>query len=232
MRSRVAELRRIAMGIAKELGLTEEAVAKVGIVATESATNLVKHAQGGEILYRTSHCRDTPGWKFWLLTGGRVWEMPSNAWRTATLQQELRAPDWCTLTFGERVHAYSQPGRGTVMVARVHELAGTTAGYVRRSNRAFSGRARVRRCVVDTPDRSHGATVGGGRAGTRSAGGGCGWRGDPRVLKLRAESPGEMVERLHESLRGTRGAALAVARIDRQADACSTQEWGILRARW
>ena len=51
--SQTADVRRRALLIAKELGFNEAAAGRVGIVATELATNLVKFATSGEILLGT-----------------------------------------------------------------------------------------------------------------------------------------------------------------------------------
>jgi anti-sigma regulatory factor (Ser/Thr protein kinase) len=48
--SRVAEVRRLAMNKARAIGFLETEVGRVAIVATELATNLLKHARQGEIL--------------------------------------------------------------------------------------------------------------------------------------------------------------------------------------
>lgn len=52
-RSQAAEARRIAMLFAERLGYSEEKVGKVGVVATEAATNLVKHGKRAEMLLST-----------------------------------------------------------------------------------------------------------------------------------------------------------------------------------
>src|SRR5258705_8239000 len=48
-RSRVAEVRRLAVHAAMAQGVGEEDAGRVALVATELATNLIKHANGGEI---------------------------------------------------------------------------------------------------------------------------------------------------------------------------------------
>ncbi len=48
--SRVAEVRRLAVSKAKAIGFLETDVGRVAIVATELATNLLKHARQGELL--------------------------------------------------------------------------------------------------------------------------------------------------------------------------------------
>ena len=49
-RSRVAEARRLAVQVSTAQGFNEKDAGRVAIVATELATNLVKHAGGGEIV--------------------------------------------------------------------------------------------------------------------------------------------------------------------------------------
>ena len=49
-RSRVAEARRLAVQLSTAQGFNEKDAGRVAIVATELATNLVKHAGGGEIV--------------------------------------------------------------------------------------------------------------------------------------------------------------------------------------
>jgi anti-sigma regulatory factor (Ser/Thr protein kinase) len=57
--SQVAEARRTAAGMARGLGFDEAATGRVALVATETATNLLKHAGGGEILVQVLAEDDT-----------------------------------------------------------------------------------------------------------------------------------------------------------------------------
>ena len=59
--SRVAEVRRFAVASGKSIGFDEGESGRVAIVATELATNLLKHAGGGEILLSTFDDGDGPG---------------------------------------------------------------------------------------------------------------------------------------------------------------------------
>lgn len=52
--SQIAEARRAAVRCAKLLGFDETDVGRVALVATELATNLVRHARGGEIVCRAA----------------------------------------------------------------------------------------------------------------------------------------------------------------------------------
>ena len=53
-RSHVGKVRRAASELARSIGLPEYDVGRVAIVVTEAATNLIKHAGGGEILLRAT----------------------------------------------------------------------------------------------------------------------------------------------------------------------------------
>lgn len=50
--SQVAEARRVITALAQQLGFGETQTGKIAIIVTEAATNLIKHAQGGQILAR------------------------------------------------------------------------------------------------------------------------------------------------------------------------------------
>lgn len=52
--SQVGEVRRIAVALAAEIGFNETDCGKVAIVATEAAKNTIKHAREGEILLRAT----------------------------------------------------------------------------------------------------------------------------------------------------------------------------------
>ena len=51
--SHVAGVRRAATQAALELGFSSEESAKAALIATELATNLLKHTEGGEVLLRS-----------------------------------------------------------------------------------------------------------------------------------------------------------------------------------
>ena len=57
--SQVAEARRLVSGHARRTGMSEARVAQVAVVVTELATNLLKHAGGGQIL--AQRCDDGEG---------------------------------------------------------------------------------------------------------------------------------------------------------------------------
>jgi len=53
--------RRTAADLAQRLGFSAAEIGRLGIVVTETATNLVKHGGGGELLLRTLASNGTRG---------------------------------------------------------------------------------------------------------------------------------------------------------------------------
>jgi anti-sigma regulatory factor (Ser/Thr protein kinase) len=51
--SQVSEARRLAAALARDSGLSETETGKLGIVVTEAATNLLKHAREGELVFNS-----------------------------------------------------------------------------------------------------------------------------------------------------------------------------------
>ena len=58
--SRAGEARRTATTLATRLGASQEEVGRIALVVTEAATNVVKHAQAGQLLLYGS--RDGGAW--------------------------------------------------------------------------------------------------------------------------------------------------------------------------
>ena len=58
--SHVGEARRRTVALAGEIGLSDTACGQVAIVITELATNVLRHARGGEILVRALHALECP----------------------------------------------------------------------------------------------------------------------------------------------------------------------------
>ena len=59
--SHVADARRDGNAVGKSLGFSDEDTGRIAIIITELATNLLKHAGGGEILIGPSLTSDAPG---------------------------------------------------------------------------------------------------------------------------------------------------------------------------
>lgn len=219
--SQVSEVRRWASSLADENGWNETASGKLAIVATEVATNLVKHAQRGEVHLRLCRRDGHLGIEVLALDRGpgiaRVEQCLRDGYSTAaTAGTGLGA----VARLSEEFDVYSQPGKGTCLVARL-----------------FPSR--------EPPPRSHQELFNVGAVkvpvqGERECGDNWGLREENgRMVLMVADglghgpdaaqaskeavavlmrspdlAPVALLERVHQALRGTRGAAVAVAHVE------------------
>jgi len=210
-----ATVRRTAERLATELGMPEARVADLAIVATEAASNLVKHADEGMLLVRAVRVPGRAGVEIVALDSGpgmadinrSIGDGHSTAGTLGIgLGAIVRQSSWSDL--------YSVPGIGTVMAIQV--WSGETppqswaAGLIRPltgepvSGDGFAVReAEGRRQVLVCDGLGHGRLA---HAATQEA---------VRVfMNTAAAPPAAVVEALHRTLSHTRGAALAVAELD------------------
>jgi anti-sigma regulatory factor (Ser/Thr protein kinase) len=215
-RSRPGEVRRAASVLASRLGADESDAGRVALIATEAATNVVKHARDGEMLLYGS--RRAGGWTVGMvavdrgpgmrdvgacLRDGRstsgspgtglgairrlasTFDVHSCPAGTAVLAEVRGGPDGCA-AFEAGVLRVPCPGENTC--GDDCAIAATAEG----------------RCVVLLVD-----GLGHGLAAAAAA---------EEATRLFRASPGggpeAILAMLHEGLRGTRGAAAAVAEID------------------
>jgi anti-sigma regulatory factor (Ser/Thr protein kinase) len=218
--SEVAEARRAAAGLARRIGLAPDVEARIALVATELATNLVKHA--GEGLIATNEFTDSglKGVELLALDKG-----PGMADVTRCLVDGFSTVGSPGTGLGavarvsDRYAIYSRPGSGTAVMARFF-----TASVI-------SSRAPEIGVVIDTyPGESicgDAWVTANGRRGTSLLlvdGSGHGFhaaRAAETAVRTFVDNIDEecvpLVEGIHRALASTRGAALAVARIDREA---------------
>jgi len=216
--SQVAEARREAAGLARALEFAEHDVERVALVATELATNLVRHAAGGELLISAG-----------VAGGVRLVSLDSGP--------GMRDPEACRRDgystaggsgtglgaigrIADRFDLWSRLGSGTTIV--VHLLAGGSKQHANpvaglewdavvqpkpgetACGDGWSAHVHSRGAAFLVSDGiGHGqlaadATAQAGRVFEKAG-------GDP---------PGECMRALHSALGGTRGAAAAVARVD------------------
>jgi anti-sigma regulatory factor (Ser/Thr protein kinase) len=215
--SRVAEARRVAMKIAREEGLDDQHVSDAGLAATEIATNLLKHAQGGEIQISSLSGQAAPGVDILSIDRGpgilSFEECLRDGYSSAgTAGTGLGAVKRASRVFD----AYSESGKGTVMVARIsaHETNpnGMVAGFAGRpvAGEEVSGDSWAMReegnvsLFIVADGLGHGINASEASAEAISA------------FKTSTDTdPTALLQRVHRALRGTRGAAVAVARLDR-----------------
>jgi anti-sigma regulatory factor (Ser/Thr protein kinase) len=218
--SQVAEARRGAAALGSKLGFTEEEAGRAALVATELATNLLKHAGGGDLLVGAFDDRSGDGLQCLALDNG-----PGMADVEACMRDGFSTAGSPGTGLGaiarqsELFEVYSRPGLGTAALARLY---------------------RGRRGSMAAPlARAHGA-VSVPKAGEEVCGDG--WSACPHAdgftlmvvdglghgplaaeaataamavfAKNHAAGPAEVLERIHQALRPTRGAAVSVARVD------------------
>lgn len=218
--SQTAEARRIARKMAEDVGFDEVRAEQVAIAVTEAATNILKHAGQGEILLRITHGA-APELEFLALDRGPGMD---------NLDQCLRDGYTTGNSPGQGLGAikrlssvsdfYSVPGKGTAVLARWR--SGPAA---QRSGAILSIGA------VNVP--KHGQEVCGDswgveqtdRSSTLLVADGLGHGYEASLASLEAVrtlrgnphlAPGALLELSHKALRSSRGAAVAVARIDRE----------------
>ena len=118
--SQPSSARFAAQHAAETAGLDREDVYRAGIVATELATNLVKHAAGGEILVRS--LRSTPSGEIEIIAIDRGRGMADVSRSIADGHSTAGSPGnglGAVTRLSDEFDIYSQPGRGTVVLARV-----------------------------------------------------------------------------------------------------------------
>lgn len=217
--SQAGVARRGAMSIAREAGLGEVDIGRVGIVVSEAATNMVKHAEGGRLLVQPIGNGDVNGVEALALDRGpgltRYPEMMRDGFSTSgTSGTGLGAMRRQSSQF----EVWSAPGRGTALLSRVwtgpHSppATGLSIGGVSVpmngeeycgdgwTSREHQGRATV--LVVD-----------GLGHGPQAHDAACAAIAEFRQSRVDAP-PVAVMENLHAALRPTRGAAAAVIALD------------------
>ncbi|MGZ3097460.1 ATP-binding SpoIIE family protein phosphatase [Streptomyces sp. H62] len=231
--TRVRDARVAAEHAAALAGLDEQRAATAALVATELATNLLKHAGGGQVLVDvvTPPVLVTGGEHTRLVQVATVDHGPGMADVSAALSDgftttgSLGAGLGTCARLADYFDLHSVPGRGTVVVARIGAVPDRPAI-------GPDPASRVRAGAVNVPF-----------GGAEYSGDAWGWARDAdRVTLMLADGlghgpeaarastaaeealrgaahlgPAEALRRLDRALRGTRGAAVAVAQVDTRA---------------
>ncbi|HEY9757658.1 MAG TPA: ATP-binding protein [Oculatellaceae cyanobacterium] len=220
--SHIGSLRRAAKELALINGLPSEAIGRAELIATEIATNLIKHVQnGGEVLLGSLEVDGIKGLEILALDKGRG---------MADTEQMLRDGISTVGTLGGGLGAikrlsdefdiHSQLGSGTVLLARV--WAATSVLKWQANGVQIGG------VIVAQP----GQEVSGDRWAVRydqgtitilvADGLGHGQRAAlaaEESIRVFFESPSAqpapLLRRMHEALQHTQGAAAAIAQVDR-----------------
>ncbi len=223
--SGVGAVRRAAMHLAEELGFDELESTEVGIVASEAATNLVKHAKRGEILLRDlprgGRATDELGIEILALDRGPGIADPKQAsrdgWSTAgTLGLGLGA----IARLSQRSDMYSRREAGLALIA---QLRRSPRSKSQSSAGTFEvGLVSVPRSGEDVCGDACSIEIGASRARVVVADG-LGHGPEARraaqlavdTIAQRAEAPVcAALEYVHAALRPTRGAAVLLIDVD------------------
>ena len=119
--SSVAVVRRAAIHIADALGFDEVAAGRLGLVVTEMATNIVKHARHGRIVLRGLDENDARGCEVLALDNG-----PGMADLAASMRDGHSTSGTAGSGLGamqrlaDRFAVQTRPGRGTVVYLAVY----------------------------------------------------------------------------------------------------------------
>jgi anti-sigma regulatory factor (Ser/Thr protein kinase) len=217
-----AEARRAALAAASALSFDETAAGNVGVVVTEAAKNLLKHAGGGQMILRTLDDGGAVGLEILALDKGPGIADLSRCRQDGYSTAGTSGTGLGAISRMSHVHEiYTRRGQGTALMAQIWK--GSHNGHAARSGGRFSvGGVSVplagqsdcgddwvyqelphgcRVTVADGLGHGEHAAIA-ARAGVRTA------RERP------SETATELMRYIHAALKPTRGAAVAVAEID------------------
>jgi len=221
--TRIAEARRVAVTSAQQEGFGQQWAEEIAILTSELATNLLKHAGSGELHITRLSSLGEPGVQVLAIDRGpgmaNLHACVADGFSTAgTSGTGLGAVSRLADVFD----GYSQPGRGTVLVARKfapdrrngHEdwvFAGVMVpfpGEPACGDNWLSRSDDVQTWVLVADGLGHGILAADASAAAVRA-----------FEKAPLDSPVSVLEKVHQALRPTRGAAVAVSCIQRESGA-------------
>jgi anti-sigma regulatory factor (Ser/Thr protein kinase) len=220
--SDISAARRAGQKLALELGFDETRAGQLALIVTEAGTNLLKHAGEGMLYLNVAQSEGVPGVDVLAVDSG-----PGIADLDACLRDGMSTAGTAGTGLGalrrlsDEFDVYSLPGHGALFFMRLWR------------DEAAPGLCRIDVGALTVP-----------LAGEDACGDGWGVACDPagatllavdglghgplaalaaqgalgELRRLPGAEPGALVDAAHEALRGTRGAALAAARIDFEND--------------
>ncbi|GAB3986446.1 SpoIIE family protein phosphatase [Plantactinospora veratri] len=211
----VGTVRRAAELLAGRMGLDEAHAAALAIVAAELASNLVKHADNGQLLVRPARTDEVAGVELIAVDSG-----PGMSDVTSSTQDGHSTAGSLGIGLGaigrqsSWFDVYSLPGRGTVSAAQVWPAEAPEPDWIAGLSRPMSGEQSCgdgfavrtvegRRQVLVCDGLGHGPLA---AVAARAA---------VHAFHLApAAPPAAVLEHLHRAISHTRGAAAAVAEFD------------------
>lgn len=215
-RAAVATARRRAASLATAQGFDEDRVAEVEIVASELATNLVKHGGGGDLVLRPM-----PAGALQLVAIDRG---PGTRDLEALIRDGTSTAGTLGVGLGavrrlaSRLDLWAAPGRGAIVIAEIARAADVPRRVVGHLRRPLRGETTCGDAVAHR-ETSTGfllLVADGLGHGPLAA------EASQRAVEAFDEAPGEsppsdLVRRMHVAMKSTRGAAVAVSRVDLDA---------------
>jgi anti-sigma regulatory factor (Ser/Thr protein kinase) len=224
--SQVAEARRLVREIARSAGIADARVAEIAIVVTELATNLLKHGRGGHIL--ANRYDDGGGDALHVLAldqGGGMTDVNRCMEDGYSTAGSPGTGLGAIARLADELLVYSRTGLGSVIAVRFRAGNGRDAGA-----HGVVAATQLGAVAAQYPgehicgdqwafrDTAHGPTLlvadgaGHGAEAARAA------QAAVQTFLQQPEAPTEaLVDRIHRALMPTRGAAVAIARIDTAA---------------
>lgn len=220
--SAIASVRRAGQTLGAQLGFNEQQNGELALLITEAATNIIKHAGEGEILLRSLYWSNTAGIEIIALDRGPgiddvCLQMLDGNSTAGTYGIGLGT----IARLSHEFDVYSQPGEGTILWMRLwsdpkivrQQTWDIGSVCLPMPGEAVCGDA----WTVEISDANL----------TLMMADGLGHGPDAAQASLKAvevvqerahESPALLMQSIHDGLRGTRGAAVAVVQIDRNAE--------------
>lgn len=222
--SQVAEARRAAAGQAQRMGFPEEAAGRVAIVATELATNLIKHGGGGALLVGSFDDETGSGVECLALDRGAGMQDVGSSMRDGHSTAGSPGNGLGAVSRGaDLMQVYSRPGAGTAILARFGQGADrdrqplATPAYgavaVAMAGEEVSGDAWCRAAWAGGWTAMLADGLGNGPQAAVAA-----QAAIRQFAGAERESPSELLAAMHGSLRPTQGAAVSIAQIDFAAE--------------
>jgi anti-sigma regulatory factor (Ser/Thr protein kinase) len=233
--SQVGAARRAADAVARECRFDDLRRGIVALVATEAATNLARHARGGRMLTQSVSQGALRGVEVIAVDAGPGMHDLDRAFSDgfSTGGGSPGTGLGAIRRQADELDVYTTPGQGTIVLARVFARAlergaardalvdvGAVCLPIDGETVCGDGWA-----VVQTAERAVILLVDGLGHGASAA-----EAADVAIERFRtlvARSPREIVTELHEALRGTRGAALAVADVTAAPDGATVRLCGV-----
>lgn len=223
--SGVAPVRRALAGLSRELGFSEEDGGRASLVATELATNLVRHTTGGEIVMRAEDdALEIIAWD----RGPGMRDTAKNVVDGFSTAGGSGTGLGAVHRMADAVEMNSTAPGGTVIVTTIrrHSERRSEPAAAGEVTPAYAGKAAglVLAVAPEVVSGDAWAAVSSGNGDTviladgLGHGPGAAEASEMAVAALRSDEPvEETLARVHDALRPTRGAAVAVAQVDKQA---------------